>query len=124
MLYVSKTRSYGERALHRAEPALLLAGTVTEPQELSSVMGITEEVWSELATGSQSVATQWLPYFHSHIRTPGTLIDRALCQFKNHHRDISVVSRAEHYQLPATLDNVTDRSYVPCYRRPDVDNLN
>ena len=110
-VYVSQTRSYGKRALRRADSTTLLAGTVTEPRELPSVMGSTEEAWSELATRSQSVATQWyppLPQPHPHTRD---LIDRALVNFENRYReDISVLSRAEDYQLPATLDHIIDRS--------------
>ena len=70
-MYVSQTRSYGKRALRRADSTTLLAGTVTEPRELPSVMGSTEEAWSELATRSQSVATRWhppLPQPHPHTR--------------------------------------------------------
>lgn len=110
-VYVSQTRSYGKRALRRADSTTLLAGTVTEPRELPSVMGSTEEAWSELATRSQSVATHWYPPLlqpHPHTRD---LIDRTLVYFENRYReDISVLSRAEDYQLPATLDHITDRS--------------
>ena len=74
-------------------------------------MRITEEVWSELATRSQSGRHPVAPALlqpHPHTRD---LIDRALVYFENRYReDISVLSRAEDYQLPATLDHITDRS--------------
>jgi hypothetical protein len=48
-----------------------------------------------------------LPQPHPHTRY---LIDRTLCHFENQYReDISVVSRAEYYQLSATLDHIADR---------------
>lgn len=53
-----------------------------------------------------------LPQPHPHTRY---LIDRTLCHFENRYReDISVVSRAEDYQLSATLPPRPHCRQMPC----------